>query len=365
MNSRQRTVLWVAVATGVLMGLVPPWKHTRSFSWHGQSDNSSRPAGYAFIASPPDTVPIFPGMANSRMAQFGVGVGIDTVRLAVQYTVLAVLTAGVLLSLNGARGEGAGQSRKNAAPVPYVVQPPPRPESPLPVGEQPATSPPAPARPSPWHSLSPDRYRLRPLTRQASGYLVASTLAFVVAYALFSNAWKGPRSAVAGAFLGTVVGLFGICVAVGWGTAAMAWKACQKSQKAAVGAFISGAIAAFVWVMVGSWRVEQVRQQRAGPTASAVRNRFGDTVQPDSFDRINPSGSTARTVFGDIAINPGATARPTQIPPPPWEADVVIKRNNVGRSTLSKNRFGDLPVRPNQGSPGRDEFGGNIDERHP
>ena len=85
LNGTQRKVILVGIAIVVLMGLFPPWKHT----FRSTMTNSEEPAGYSFIATPP----------NRRQGGFMHGVEIDLSRLLIQLAVtIAAAGFGVLVT---------------------------------------------------------------------------------------------------------------------------------------------------------------------------------------------------------------------------------------------------------------------------
>lgn len=100
MTTTQRVVLWFGLVNGVLMGLVPPWKHVSNYTLNGESDRSQRPAGYAFIAKPPAPAK---NNLDPDLGTFGVGIAIDADRLALQYTVLALATGCLFMTVKARR----------------------------------------------------------------------------------------------------------------------------------------------------------------------------------------------------------------------------------------------------------------------
>ncbi|MGD0827516.1 MAG: hypothetical protein ABSA09_05455 [Desulfobaccales bacterium] len=78
MNKKQKIVFLVGLGIIVLMGLIPPW--------YFYSPNISTPGHYAFIFSS-DTV------------YYEIGTNIDIIHLAIQWVVVAVATAGIMLVL--------------------------------------------------------------------------------------------------------------------------------------------------------------------------------------------------------------------------------------------------------------------------
>jgi hypothetical protein len=84
-NPKQKKILIVGIVIVLLIGVVPPWKHT----FKSSSTYSEVPAGYSFITSPPPR----------RSKSFSHGIKIDISRLVIQWIVtIAATTAGVMLT---------------------------------------------------------------------------------------------------------------------------------------------------------------------------------------------------------------------------------------------------------------------------
>jgi hypothetical protein len=102
MNAAQRLLVYGGICTAALMGMFPPWLYTTDYSFGERSEKSSRSAGYAFLGKPPEPVS---GLFTSRLSEpyqkLGAGVRIDVERLAVQYVVLAILSAGLFFMFKG------------------------------------------------------------------------------------------------------------------------------------------------------------------------------------------------------------------------------------------------------------------------
>ncbi len=73
MNWIQKTFLWIGIAVIVIMGIFPPW------AMSGQG--AFAPEGYSFILNPPTEL-----------------CHINTSRLYVQWTMVAVVTGGLILT---------------------------------------------------------------------------------------------------------------------------------------------------------------------------------------------------------------------------------------------------------------------------
>jgi magnesium-transporting ATPase (P-type) len=83
-NKKQRMILTIGIVIIILMGLLPPWALTFSDE---SAQLVKRPAGYAFIATPP------------RASYYNRGVVLDVSRLSVQWIVVLFATGlGVFLS---------------------------------------------------------------------------------------------------------------------------------------------------------------------------------------------------------------------------------------------------------------------------
>jgi len=76
LNNKQRKIVIIGVVLFVLMGLFLPWKHTLDY----ESIRWERPAGYAFIALPPEP-------------EGAIGARIDISRLIVQWLILAAASS--------------------------------------------------------------------------------------------------------------------------------------------------------------------------------------------------------------------------------------------------------------------------------
>ena len=78
MNEKRRMLAIAALSAIVLLGVFPPWTHTFKY----QSADSKRPAGYAFILTPP------PSKVDAPVH----GVVLDVTRLLVQWTIVLGLS---------------------------------------------------------------------------------------------------------------------------------------------------------------------------------------------------------------------------------------------------------------------------------
>ena len=82
-NPKQLRILLAAGVIFVAMGIFPPWTYTLD----AQSIHHEKPAGYAFIVSPP----------NPEKDSPAFGVRLDISRLLIQWLVLVAATSGLLL----------------------------------------------------------------------------------------------------------------------------------------------------------------------------------------------------------------------------------------------------------------------------
>ena len=90
MNDKQKICLWIGIVFIVVMGLFPPWYRVVERPRDGTKIYSRYPAAYCCIFSPP----------NIRGGNFlGNTYKIDFARLAIQYFVVAVVTAGLIITL--------------------------------------------------------------------------------------------------------------------------------------------------------------------------------------------------------------------------------------------------------------------------
>jgi hypothetical protein len=78
MNKIQKRIVVTGALIVILMGLIPPWTHTRSFR---SADNRTKPAGYFLIFTPP---------SPERGA--AAGVDLDFKRLLVQWIITGIAT---------------------------------------------------------------------------------------------------------------------------------------------------------------------------------------------------------------------------------------------------------------------------------
>ena len=92
MNDKQKKCLWVGIALIVVMGLFPPWVcETDSFFGGGSKllhHITTEPGPYSWIDDPP------------AKAKF-----VDLYRLGIQYFLVAVVTAGLIITL-GSKKDG-------------------------------------------------------------------------------------------------------------------------------------------------------------------------------------------------------------------------------------------------------------------
>lgn len=82
-NPKQHRMLIAAGVIFVAIGIFPPWTYTLE----AQSIHREKPAGYAFIVSPPNPEENAPAF----------GVQLDIPRLLIQWLVLVAATGGLLL----------------------------------------------------------------------------------------------------------------------------------------------------------------------------------------------------------------------------------------------------------------------------
>ena len=80
MNKKQKTCLLIGITAIVVMGLYPPWVLETKELWAGKVKYTLEPGPYSWIGDPPVT------------AKF-----IDLYRLCVQFFVVAVVTAGLII----------------------------------------------------------------------------------------------------------------------------------------------------------------------------------------------------------------------------------------------------------------------------
>ena len=98
MNDKQKKCLWVGIALIVVMGLFPPWvleREEKKYLGYDRGDKweyTIEPGPYSWIGDPPRTKN-FPGLLRIR-PKF-----VDLYRLGIQYFVVAVVTAGLIITL--------------------------------------------------------------------------------------------------------------------------------------------------------------------------------------------------------------------------------------------------------------------------
>jgi hypothetical protein len=101
MNNKQKKCLWVGIALIVIMGLFPPWvcereeRKSRGYGEGYEWKSTTEPGSYSWIGNPPRThfEKTFDGRATIR-AKF-----VDLYRLGIQCFVVAVVTAGLIITL--------------------------------------------------------------------------------------------------------------------------------------------------------------------------------------------------------------------------------------------------------------------------
>ncbi len=99
MNKKQKTCLLIGIAVVVAMGLYPPWV-IESQSQHYKFEFDPEPGPYSWIGSPP-TVEIRKYRGKTLLSQEATARFIDLYRLGVQFFLVAVVTAGLVIVLKG------------------------------------------------------------------------------------------------------------------------------------------------------------------------------------------------------------------------------------------------------------------------
>lgn len=127
MSSGQKIVLAISLLVAIVMGVFPPWQQTHHFKIAQYSEDTESPGGYAFIGSPPQPEPSPFLKDHSDYPILGAGVQLDVRRLAVQYTVLLVvsvillfLTRGPSKELLKARAEELEKFEKMTGHLPFI-----------------------------------------------------------------------------------------------------------------------------------------------------------------------------------------------------------------------------------------------------
>lgn len=84
-NEKQKKLIIIGVVVIILMGIFPPWTYTFKY----KTANSSEPAGYGFILSPP----------AKKSKALPHGIELDVTRLCVQWLIVSFATGlGVFLT---------------------------------------------------------------------------------------------------------------------------------------------------------------------------------------------------------------------------------------------------------------------------
>ena len=94
MNEKQLIVMWVGIIIIVLMGLFPPWLTVFA-------DASRISLGYGFILIPP--------LPNAYRYQFA---SIDFTRLLTQWTIVAAITAGLIITFKDKKTKDKGEQKQ-------------------------------------------------------------------------------------------------------------------------------------------------------------------------------------------------------------------------------------------------------------
>ena len=103
MNRKQKTCLLVGIAAIVVMGLFPPWViQSREMNSLGDGKYeykyTTEPGPYSWIGSPPPVRVYYP-ITKLNVPKKGRTRFIDLYRLGVQYFIVAVVTAGLIITL--------------------------------------------------------------------------------------------------------------------------------------------------------------------------------------------------------------------------------------------------------------------------
>ena len=90
-NPIQKKIIMVGIGIIILMGLFPPWTNT----FHYKTAYSKKPAGYAFILTPP----------KKRAQSIAYGIELDVTRLIVQWMIIFMAT-GLVVMLTATKHKG-------------------------------------------------------------------------------------------------------------------------------------------------------------------------------------------------------------------------------------------------------------------
>ena len=126
MNIKQKICLWVGIAAIVVMGLFPPWvlecKDVNIVgSWEGRRYEykyTTEPGPYSWIGKPPETThkkKFFLGGETSYNVEIRAKF-VDLYRLGVQFFIVGVATAGLMIILGEKKGKNKS-SIENKSPM--------------------------------------------------------------------------------------------------------------------------------------------------------------------------------------------------------------------------------------------------------
>ncbi|HWE95989.1 MAG TPA: hypothetical protein VG269_18650 [Tepidisphaeraceae bacterium] len=257
MSRGQRFAFWSVLITAILMGAYPPWKYTSDLKVGIVAARSERPAGYAFIADPPE--PAHNQTPADKYGTLGAGVSIDGSRLFVQYAMLATITAGLFFAL-----------KHRLLPSRFLIgQKPGKSAS----TESPQAPPDSEKRPKPPTAAARDSssvvwWRFRSL--RAEGFKIEPTLwvfsllgGLFIAFTDHVDAWlhgnlsSGLVTDATGSAIGGFIGVFAFSLSGSY----VAWRTMRKSPMAPhVGGFI-GAVLIVAAVISGKTQRDHQRQE--------------------------------------------------------------------------------------------------------
>jgi hypothetical protein len=323
MSRGLRFAFWSVLITAILMGSYPPWKYTSDLKVGIVAARSERPAGYAFIADPPE--PAHNQIPIDQYGTMGAGVSIDGSRLIVQYALLATITGGLFFAL-----------KHRLLPLHFLIgQKPGKPASP----ETPQAPPDSEKRPKPPTATARDSgavpwWRFRSF--RAEGFKVKPTLwvfslvgGVFIAFTENLDAWlhgnlsgRMVAEAIAGA-IGATLALFLYSL----GGSYIAWRMARKSVMAA---HVGGFIVAILIVAVDVGEKMQRHHQRQ-ETTDRQRSNVNDSYQAHQPHIHYQAQQSHIYELGDVIRFPDPGS------PHSWQDDPVISppRSSQGAPVAS------------------------------
>ena len=330
MNIGRKIVVALAMMAGLAMACVPPWKYTGNYSLGSDAGTSTtsahyeRPAEYGPLWNPPRPLKN-PVLAHSeQLSGLGMGVEVDTVRLATQYVALLLVMAAFWL-IFGQTAENAKFTQSPSHSGPPTVQETTN-DTIISTGECCGVLNSqrrrwwqyAPLLPSGNPSVSWWRYRsLAPIGCQieplSCWLLVLSALFLSVEYAILQSQnstvpiWSRETSYVVASLGGYFVGVLISVWVVATSLAVIAWKYARRSQGATNAGFWIGILLASYLGYRGA--VADAAWQSEGLTAN--QRQFDTFVRQYAVSAkdVMPQGANAGGLQASPALVSSNTTR--------------------------------------------------------